>query len=173
MITGKRVLLRKVKPSDIDVLLDWENDQENWQYSDSPKTYSKDTMQQFVNSVHDLFISHQLRFMIIHEEKYIGCIDLYEFDPIHLRAGVGILIDKKFRNKGYAKESILSLKEYAFKTLKINQLHCMINVKNNKSLDLFKSCGFKISGTMNSWIRRENEWEDVIFLQCFYDDMTV
>ena len=24
-----------------------------------------------------------------------------------------------------------------------------------------------------SWIRRENEWEDVIFLQCFYDDMTV
>ena len=93
MIKDEIVSFRYVIEQDIDVLLKWENDPSNWRFSETPSFYSKDSMKQFIESTHDLFINNQVRFMIIVNEKIVGCIDLFDFDPIHLRAGAGILID--------------------------------------------------------------------------------
>ena len=134
----------------------------------SNQNLCKDAQVQFINSSHDLFISHQLRLMILdHENNYIGCVDLYDFDPVHLRAGVGILIGEELRNKGFAKESLELLKQYSFDELKLNQLHCVIGVNNMKSIQLFKGCGFNKPGQLRSWLKRKNGWEDVIYFQCF------
>ena len=103
MIKGKRIWLRKIVSSDLDILLDWENNQLHHQFSDSPSFYSKQIMESFVNSTQDLFVNNQLRLMIDFEGDVVGCIDLFDFDPFHLRAGVGILIDSKYRKRGLAK----------------------------------------------------------------------
>ena len=29
----------------------------------------------------------------------LGCIDLFDFDPVNMRVGVGVLIDPQFRGK--------------------------------------------------------------------------
>ena len=154
MIKGELVSFRHVIKDDIDVLLKWENDPSNWRYSETPSFYSKGSMKQFIESTHDLFLNNQIRFMIIVDEKLVGCIDLFDFDPIHLRAGTGILIDADHRRKGYAGKSLLLLKEYAFNQLKLNQLYCKINNSNIASLALFKACDFKLSGTFRSWINK-------------------
>ncbi len=166
MIKGDRISFRKVFREDLDILLEWENNPEHWEFSETSNLYSKETMRQFVNSKHDLFLNNQLRLMILHDDQLVGCIDLFDFEPFHLRAGVGILIDAEYRRKGYAKASLLLLLEYVFKNLKINQLHCKINSNNKISLSLFESCGFKKTGTFKSWMLSNNQWDDLIFLQC-------
>ena len=143
MIKGDVVSFRYVIEEDIDILLKWENDPSNWRFSETPSFYSKDSMKQFIESTHDLFLNNQVRFMIIVNEKLVGCIDLFDFDPIHLRAGTGILIDADHRRKGYAGKSLLLLQDYTFNQLKLNQLYCKINSNNAPSLSLFKSYGFE------------------------------
>ena len=36
----------------------------------------------------------------------LGIVDLYDFKPVHRRACVGIIVDKKFQNNGIAKKPI-------------------------------------------------------------------
>ena len=152
MIKGDVVSFRYVTEEDIDVLLKWENDPSNWRFSETPFFYSKDSMKQFIESTHDLFLNNQVRFMIVVNQELVGCIDLFDFDPIHLRAGTGILIDADHRRKGYAKKSLHLLQDYTFNKLKLNQLYCKINNNNSPSLSLFVSCGFEISGSFKFWI---------------------
>ena len=172
MIKGDVVSFRYVIEEDVDILLKWENDPSNWRFSETPSFYSKDSMKQFIESTHDLFLNNQVRFMIVVNEKLVGCIDLFDFDPIHLRVGTGILIDADQRRKGYAEKSLLLLQDYTFNKLKLNQLYCKINSDNTPSLSLFSSCGFEITGIFKSWINNNNEWEDLHFLQCFSKTVT-
>lgn len=167
MIKNDKVSFRCVVKEDIDVLLNWENDPANWRFSEIPAFYSKDSMQQFIESTHDLFLNNQIRYMIIANEDLVGCIDLFDFDPFHLRAGVGILIDSRFRRKGYAKESLKLLQNYVFEELQLKQIYSKINNSNEASLALFKACGFELSGTFKSWINNNGLYEDMQFLQSF------
>ena len=165
MINGKRIILRKIIPSDLDVLLTWENDPANHEYSEVPSFYTREMMNDFVCSNHDLFINNQLRLMIIYNNVSIGCVDLFDFDPFHLRAGVGVLIDAQYRDVGLAKEALLLLEFYSFNDLNINQLYCKISVKNIRSVGLFKSCGYQITGELKSWLKTQNTFDNVLFLQ--------
>jgi diamine N-acetyltransferase len=165
MIKGNRVVLRNIIPSDLDVLLLWENDPLNHKFSETPSFYSREMMNDFVSSKQNIFINNQLRLMILLNKVPIGCVDLFDFDPFHLRAGVGVLIAAEYRNNGLAKESVLLLENYAFTELNLSQLYCNISVRNKKSVGLFKSCGYQISGELKSWIKTENSFDDVLFLQ--------
>ena len=70
-----------------------------------PVFYTKDQMINYLNSSQDLLINGQLRYIITLEEKPIGFIDLYDFDVVHSRAGVGIFLDKKLSKKRISKQS--------------------------------------------------------------------
>jgi diamine N-acetyltransferase len=98
--------------------------------------------------------------------RTIGTIDLFDFDPYHFRAGVGILIgDKSDRNKGYATLALKKLITYCFSTLQLHQLYCNITLGNEDSLKLFRKCGFKITGRKTDWIRIAGRYTDEHILQ--------
>ena len=168
MLKGEKVTLRAMEPSDIEVLFMWENDVTNWQVSNTHAPFSRHVLEQFVNSENDIFLNKQLRMIIVENESgnTIGTIDLFEFDPLHLKAGIGILIaDKEFRRKGLAKESLHLLIEYAFDMIKVHQLFCHIQTKNTGSVKLFEGLGFEITGTKKDWSMNNGEWENQHFLQ--------
>ena len=73
----------------------------------------------------------------------VGCIDLYEYNWVKQRAGVGIVILKKYRKRGFAKQALVSLIKYAWNKLRLKQLHAGILSDNRSSLSLFKSVGFQ------------------------------
>lgn len=98
--------------------------------------------------------------------KTIGTIDLFDFDPYHCRAGVGILIaDESERNRGFAHEALKLLVNYSFSILKLDQLFCNITRDNEKSLKLFTGLGFVITGEKKKWIKCPGGWLDEYFLQ--------
>ena len=96
---SKNVTLRRPKLLDLDQLLIWENNLENSLFSDNPIFSTKEQIKEFLSSDQDLFLDRQLRCMIDNGGLSVGCVDLFEYDMVNSRAGVGIFIDEKFRNK--------------------------------------------------------------------------
>ena len=97
----------------------------------------------------------------------VGCVDLFDLDPRHHRAHVGILIANcEDRMKGYASEALSLLKTYAFSHLNLHQLFCQIGDQNKRSISLFEKQGFTKSGTLKEWLMYDDEWHDVHTYQC-------
>jgi diamine N-acetyltransferase len=169
LLESENIRLRVLEPQDADIIYKWENNPENWQVSHTLIPFSKYTIEQYVNAIQDIYITKQLRFIICKKsenDKPIGCIDLFDFEPFHNRAGVGVLIaDKEERGKGYANEALILLKEYAFKTLCLTQLYCDVAISNESSFELFTNNGFVVVGIKKAWNRVPNGYEDVYLLQ--------
>ncbi len=168
-IQGKHIYLRALEPDDVDVLYKWENNRQIWHVSNTQTPFSRYVLEQFlVNAHEDIYTNKQLRLIIseVNKEEAVGAIDLFDFDPYHLRAGVGILIADEYRNKGYAFEALQLLKEYAFSTLLLKQLYCNVTASAEASLQLFEKCGFEKSGTKKLWNRVSSDlFEDELILQ--------
>jgi diamine N-acetyltransferase len=169
---GLEVILRAPEPTDIQLLYQWENDPEIWKVSNTITPFSKYILEKYIENAHlDIYQVKQLRLMIdIREDsqntKTVGTIDLFDFDPYHLRAGVGILIgNTSDRNNGYATIALKKFVGYCFDTLQLHQLFCNITVGNDESLKLFKNCGFKISGRKTDWIKTSEGYTEELMLQ--------
>lgn len=170
-IKGSHIGLRALEPNDADILYDWENNINLWPVSNSQVPFSHFILEEFVNASHqDIYTNKQLRLMVsqLSDQKTIGVIDLYEFDPQHARAGIGIFIHHDYRGNGYAKQSIELIKQYAFDLLHLKQIYTHVNVSNEASLALFEATGFEKSGLKKYWHKSGlNTYDDVWFLQCY------
>lgn len=162
------IALRALEPEDKNLLYEWENDTALWKVSETLIPFSKFILEQFINeSTKDIYEAKQLRLVICMKENgaAIGAVDLFEFDPFHLRCGVGIVITAQHRNKGYATKALELTKKYAFNILKLHQLYCNISENNKQSLALFQGVGFKITGRREQWLKNDEQWENLCLLQ--------
>jgi diamine N-acetyltransferase len=167
------IILRAPELSDIDVLYRWENDPEIWHVSNTYTPFSKYVLEKYIENAHlDIYQVKQLRLMIdvreshVAEARPVGTIDLFDFDPYHNRAGIGILIgEKSDRKKGYASGALEKFIDYSFNTLQLHQLYCNITEGNNSSLRLFKKFGFAVSGHKADWIKTPRKYLRELLLQ--------
>ena len=144
MLKEKEISLRTLESADLDFLLNFENDRTLWKVSGTIKSFSEKEISNYISHAkQDIAISEQFRFVIDMDGIAVGCIDLYEYNWVKQRAGVVIVILKKYRRKGFAKQALISLIKYAWKELRLKQLHTGIFSDNKVSLDLFKSVGFQ------------------------------
>ena len=142
MLKGKNIVLRPLQNSDLDFLFDIENNTGNWQFGSEQKQYNKQELLDYIaNAKTDITVAKQYRFVIDLNSTPIGFIDLFDYTTDS--AGVGVIITKDYRNKGFAKEALTLLTDYAFVILDINQLYCSITKDNLRSIKLFTSCGFE------------------------------
>ena len=167
---SENLQLRALEPEDIDLLYKWENDTSIWHLSNTLAPFSRFALEQYVmNAGDDIFATRQLRLMIdLHKEdpaRTIGCIDLFDFDPVNLRAGLGILFVEQERGKGFASEALDIMIDYAFSRLKLHQLFSNVISGNTASLELFKKKQFSVIGVKKEWIRIDYSWVDEYMLQ--------
>lgn len=165
------ISFRAIEPQDIDLLFQWENNPGLWHLSNTLSPFSRYHLEQYIlNSSNDIYADKQLRLMIekhpaTNASEVIGCIDLYEFEPHHKRAGIGILISEKFRNQGWGLQSLNLLCDYAFNTLLLHQLYCSIAQNNPASMHIFQQAGFQVIGTKKEWLYIDGALVDEIMLQ--------
>lgn len=174
-LKGKNIFLRAPEPGDIETLYKWENDTSLWIVSNTQTPFSRFVLEEYIANAHaDIYTAKQLRLMIClnnKENKAIGCVDLFDFDPANLRAGIGILIgEKNERGKGYAAETLKIMIDYSFRLLHLHQLYCNITAENESSIKLFQKYKFKITGLKKDWIRETEKWTDEYTLQLINKD---
>jgi len=142
MLKGNNILLRPLKVSDLNFLFEVENNTDNWKFGSEKVSFTKDDLRSYIrNATEDISVSKQFRFVIDFKNTPIGFIDLFDYTTIS--AGVGVIITKKYRRRGFAKEVLHLLSIYSFETLNLKRLDCNIEKDNLASIKLFTSCGFE------------------------------
>lgn len=168
-LQGDLIYLRALEPTDLDFLYQLENDEDVWEVSNTTKPFSKFVLKQYLDNSHrDIYEVKQLRLVICtsEENKTVGFVDLFDFEPKHKRAGVGILVfDVINRGKGYATETLKLMEHYVSAHLQVHQLYANISAENRKSITLFEKAGYKKSGEKKDWILTENGFQDELFYQ--------
>jgi diamine N-acetyltransferase len=167
-LANDKVSLRAIETEDIELLYKWENDEKTWEVSHTLVPFSRYILALYIkNSDKDIYETKQLRLMIDSADgKTVGAIDLFDYDPYHSRAGLGLLIySKKDRRKGYASAALSLIIDYCFDKLNFHQLYANIDTKNEASINLFNKSGFQICGTKKEWLLTEAGWKDEYLLQ--------
>ncbi|HZH70622.1 MAG TPA: GNAT family protein [Flavobacteriaceae bacterium] len=170
MLTGKKIKLRALEPEDLEFLYQIENDTNLWEVSHTQTPYSKYILKNYLENSHrDIYEVKQLRLTITDlENKLVGLIDLFDFDPKNQRVGLGIVIaSSENRLKGYATEAITLVCKYAFKQLNANQLYANISAENAKSVHLFEKLGFEKTGVKKEWNFNNGKFQDELLYQYF------
>jgi len=170
LLENEDIRLRALEPEDLEFLYKWENDTTLWEYGNTLTPFSKFVLRQYLeNATLDIFEARQIRLIIEDKatNKPAGTIDLYDFEPYHNRAGIGILIDESFQQRSYATQAMELMKDYAFDFLKLDQLYAFIPMMNVPSIHLFRKCGFDESGLLKNWNKTADGCTDVFVYQCF------
>lgn len=168
LLENSSIRLRAPEPEDLETFYRWENDTSMWLLGITTTPFSRYTLKQYlVESKQDIYIDKQLRLMIEvkNTTETVGTVDIYDFNPFHKRAGVGILIDNHFRKKGYAFQTLLLLEEYVFDFFNLHQLYAIIAENNEASLNLFTKAEYVQTGKLRDWILSGNSFQDAFLFQ--------
>lgn len=166
-ISDGNISIRVAEPQDAPIIYAWENDRSVWRVSETSNPTSLFQIEQFLFGNSDLVTNRQLRLMVCQSEvdSPIGCVDLFEYDPVNGRIGIGILIGKAWRGKGYATTALKLCLDYLFRDLMVHQVHCLIDESNTESQHLFQDLGFVSCGRRKDWIKTPDGYLDVVFYQ--------
>ena len=171
MITlkGQNIYLRALEPEDLEFVYAIENDENFWEVSNTQTPYSKFLVRQYLENAHqDIYEAKQIRLAICknNTSEAIGLIDLFDYDALNQRAGIGIIIrNETNRNQGLGNESLDLLVNYAFQKLQLHQLYANIGANNEASLKLFTTFGFQKIGVKKDWNLVQGKFQDELIFQ--------
>lgn len=146
------IRLRKIEPTDIPYLYQWENDAQMWADSDTHNPLSQYDLREYIaSSTGDIYKDGQLRLMIDDEGSTMGCIDLFDFDPRNRKAAIGMYIAPHARGKGIGTKAVKLIEEYAFDFLKLRMLYAIIAINNTACSTIYKKEGYLPSSILKAW----------------------
>ena len=147
--------LRKIEPSDLPFLYQWENDATMWADSDTHNPLSRHDLHQYIeNTTGDIYRDGQLRLIIEESQlstKVVGCIDLFDFDARNRKAAIGMYIAPEARGKGVGKQAVQQLLDYAFDFLHLRMVYAIISVHNIACSHIYEQMGFTPSSPLANW----------------------
>lgn len=173
-LQSEKIYLRAVESSDATRIMLWENNPSFWHVSETEIPFSLHDIHHFIENSQHFRQTGQLRLIICLNENDlpVGCVDFYDADFKHRRAGIGILIaEPENKEKGYASEAIRLLVKYGRDVFDFQQVYAMISVSNEPSLRLFEACGFEKSGVLKSWRKTGKNREDIAFYQLILEEL--
>lgn len=154
--------MRKIEPSDLPFLYQWENDATMWADSDTHNPLSRHDLHQYIeNTTGDIYRDGQLRLIIEDSQlstlnsqlstKIVGCIDLFDFDARNRKAAIGMYISPEARGKGVGKQAVKLLLDYAFNFLHLRMVYAIISVNNVACSRLYEQMDFQPSSPLCDW----------------------
>ena len=163
------MILRALEPDDLEFLYALENDPGIWGVSDTLAPVSRHALREYLDhATADFYAVRQLRLVFATEISSLaaGVVDLFDYDPLHQRAAVGITVLASQRRHGYARQALQLLKTHAHQVLRLHQIYATVGADNQASMRLFRAAGFRRVGTRRAWLRTASGWQDAVEWQC-------
>ncbi len=156
------ITLRKIEPTDLPFLYQWENDASVWADGANHNPLSQKDLRDYIaSSTGDIYRDGQLRLIIEDVQSNnkesetqtatIGCADLFDFDIRNRRAAIGLYIATEYRGKGLGKQALQLLEQYAFEQLDLRVIYAVIATSNAPCSSLFSSSNYESSSILKNW----------------------
>ncbi len=150
VIETERLILRKPVPEDIPAWFKMRSNEENMRYiGRKPATAIEEVKALYDLVVQDIEANKHIGWVVAEKSNasgFVGMIGFHRIKPEHHRAEVGYMIEKEYQGKGYGKEAVKAIIEYAFKEMNIHSIEADIDKDNIASERLLLSIGFVKEG---------------------------
>ncbi len=165
-----QVSLRAIEPEDLDLLYKIENDVRLWNVGNTNVPYSRYALHNYIaNASNDIYTDRQVRLIIENGDGLVvGIVDLVNFDPRHLRAEIGIVIENDHRRRGYGSMALRLVADYAASVLHLHQLYVIVDASNEVSMHLFEKMGYKRMAELRDWLFDGKEYHGAVLMQVFF-----
>lgn len=175
------ISLRAVEPSDADQMWVMETDPRQWVHNGMAAPYSRANLLDYaVRYTADPYAEGQIRLMVetadigqdTGKPETVGLLDIYALSAINHTGFIGIYIREEFRRKGFATRALKLGEEYASRILNIRALGAKVMDCNAGSHALFRKAGYRLCGTLNSWLQTGRETHDMDIYEKLLDTKT-
>lgn len=145
-----RLILRMPTEADVPTWFKMRSSAENMRYiGRKPATAIEEVKALYDLVIADIIANKHIGWVVAEKSNptgFVGMIGFHRIKPEHHRAEVGYMIEKEFQGKGYGKEAVNAIIEYAFQEMKIHSVEADIDKDNVASEQLLKSLGFRKEG---------------------------
>lgn len=95
----------------------------------------------------------------------LGCVELYNYDPVNRRAAVGLVVSNEHRHQGHGSAMIQQLTDFCLANTSLHQLYADIAATNLPSLHIFQKAGYAHCATLKDWVLRGDKYIDTLRYQ--------
>ena len=147
-LKGKKILLSPVSKNDIALFHSWISDLEVTKTTlSSAKIFTLEDERDWFADIGRSADDKVLAIVVKNNAKVIGTIGLHKIDSTDRRASLGIMIgDKRYWGKGYGKEAVVLMLDFAFTALNLHSVHLGVFAFNHRAVRAYKTVGFKEYG---------------------------
>jgi RimJ/RimL family protein N-acetyltransferase len=167
---GSKVKLAALEKEDVPFVTKWINNEEINYYNGSRFPSSLDEQYTWYEKIKNDKTKKKL-VIYTKENKRAGMVTLFNIDHRSQKAEIGVYISSEYQGKGYAKESLKLLVNFAFQELNMHKIFASILSFNTMSLKLFESVGFKREYTKREEAFTNGNFSDIEILSLFKRDL--
>lgn len=164
-LVGKRIYLSSINSEDVEKYTYWFSD---FKVTDGlGSSYRLDSIETTKGWIERNNKPNNYIFTIINLEndELIGYCKFYDINNISRICSIGIIIgEEKDRNKGYGKEAIYLMLDYAFNYLNINNVMIQVKSFNERAIACYKGVGFKEIGRRRQSYFLNGKYYDDIYM---------
>lgn len=142
MLETERLILRKLKKSDVDDIFKMRSDADLMRYIREPQTERRESFE-WIRMISGRWDAEKLGFCGVIEKEtgeFVGWCGLWRLKETN-EIEVGYAIQKDYWGKGYATEAAQKFLEYGFEELELNRIVAVAYPENEASQNVMKRLG--------------------------------
>lgn len=173
MLKGSKVTLRAISRDDLARLCQFNNDLEVELAGggDPPLPQSLERLQADFDQQAARGGRDGTSFAIEADGKVIGQCGLFQFDTVARTCALGIAIgDKAYWGRGYGREAVRLLVEYAFQHHNLHKVYLTVNGNNERAIRSYRACGFVEEGRLRQHAWNSGAYIDLVYMGILRDE---
>ncbi|MFW5983393.1 MAG: GNAT family N-acetyltransferase [bacterium] len=159
-IESKDLYIRPLNESDLDRTHEWMHRPDINKKIGVKIPFTKDEQIKWFNQLQN--DNTKVVFAVCRKESgtHIGNISIDNIDLRHKNARFSIFIaDQNNRGKGFGKEALSLIEDYAFNVLNLHKIWCKTDADDPQVIRFYKNSGYQIEGTL-----KEHEYKEPHFI---------
>lgn len=165
-LESERIRLRRMEPSDAEVLFEYWSDPEVVRYMNMPPfTSPEDTLEMIylLNGLSEMDDTIRFGIELKEEGRLIGScgFNVWELSGAY-RGEIGYDLGRAYWGKGYMSESLRMLLSFGYETMGLNRIEALVHPGNGHSRRLLAAFGFQEEGLLREYQKTEAGFIDLI-----------
>ena len=166
-LTTERLVLRKIKHSDVNEVFFLRSDKEVLKHLSTPPVQTNEEAEMWINKVINLEKKNESinwALTLKNDDTLIGSICLWNLDNATDKGEVGYSMHPRHHGKGLMNEAMIAILDYGFNTMKLSIVEAITNENNTPSRNLLERNNFTRDALLEKQrLGTEEPWTAVIY----------